>query len=321
MVGRGVGSWFSVALAWLLLLGAPGHAADLTLQLKNGDRVSGQFISEADDRIRLQHPVLGTLIIPVNEVAARITPASPPPASQPPTPPPPSPAPSVTPTKAPAAAAPRRWTFDLQAGLDLGFGASDRQLYNSRARITYAKNRLRNTFDYMFTFGEANGTRSANRMDGMLKTDYEIGRRLFLYDLGGVGYDALRRIDLRYEVGPGIGYHVLRQEKLKLNIELGANYQVHQFKGGTESDSFFYRLAEDAIWQITPKLGFDQKFEFFPGLTDFEQFRFRFEGSLRYALRSNLYLNLTALDIYDNQPAASVSKNDVQLRSSIGLKF
>lgn len=311
----------AVTLSLLLLPAVPGSAAELTLQLKNGDRISGSFLSESDGRVRLQHSVLGTLSIPTNEVAARITAPNNPATAGAARPAPPPPPIAATPSKAPTPAAPRRWTFDLQAGLDLGFGASDRQLYNSRARITYAKNRLRNTFDYMFTFGEANGTRSANRMDGMLKTDYEIGRRLFLYDLGGVGYDALRRIDLRYEVGPGIGYHVLRREKVKLNIEVGANYQVHQFKGGTESDSFFYRVAEDAIWQITPKLGFDQKFEFFPGLTDFEQFRFRFEGSLRYALRSNLYLNLTALDIYDNQPAASVSKNDVQLRSSIGLKF
>ena len=110
-------------------------------------------------------------------------------------------------------------------------------------------------------------------------------------------------------------------KELKLNAELGGNYQLNRFSGGTESESFFYRVAEDATWQATPKLSFDQKFEFFPGITDLERYRLRFEGNMRYALRSNLYLNLTAADLYDNHPAQTVTKNDLQLRSSVGVKF
>lgn len=320
---RGVYQSRWTALIWFCLAIGSLAAADLQIQLKNDDRFSGVFLGESEGRLRLQHPLLGVLNIPTNEIAARVAPVAAAAtnsattsgvvATKPPSPPPPA--------KPPVTPAPRHWTFDLQAGMDLGFGATDRQLYNTRARALYSKNRLRNTADYMFTFGEVDRKASANRMDALMKTDYEIGSQMFLYDLGGAGYDAIRKLDLRYEVGPGLGYHAVRLEKFKLNVEAGANYQVQQFSDGKESDSFFYRIAEDAAWKITTKLSVDQKLEFFPGITDMEKFRVRFEGNLHYTLRGNLYLNLTALNTYDNQPASTVSKNDLQLRSSVGLKF
>ena len=46
-----------------------------------------------------------------------------------------------------------------------------------------------------------------------------------------------------------------------------------------------------------------------------------FETNFRYWLRSNLSLNLTVLDVYDTQPAPNVTRNDLQLRSSVGVKF
>ncbi len=56
------------------------------------------------------------------------------------------------------------------------------------------------------------------------------------------------------------------------------------------------------------------------------EFRLRFESNLRYALwqngsGQNIYLALTLLNIYETQPAQGVDKNDLQIRSSIGINF
>ena len=333
-------------VALLLLAAGLARGGEVTLELRNGDRVSGILVSESDGRIRIRHPSLGLLRIAVGDVTNRITapllppsatatavasaPApSPAPASvpaggaspKPPTPPPTAAGVAAAKPAAPKPPPPRHWNFDMQAGLDLGFGATDRHLYNARARALYAREKLHNSMDAMFTYGQAGGIRSADRLDGLMKTDYEIGRRLFLYNLGGGGRDAIRHLDLHYETGPGLGYHLIRMDRLKLNTELGGNYQSNRYSDGTEAESFFYRIAEDAIWQATPKLAFDQKLEFFPGITDMERYRIRFEGNMRYALRGNLYLNLTALNLYDNHPPQGISRNDLQLRSSVGVKF
>lgn len=316
------------AAAAFLALAFPAGAADVTFQLRNGDKISGTILSESGGQISLRHPIFGVIQLPSNEVISRFDASTPIPAVPSPAPapqaakasPPSAKAPTLAsaPVKAPP---PRRWSFDVQAGIDLGFGATDRQLYNARGRAFYSKDKLRNSIDGLLTYGKTEGIKSADRIDGSMKTDYDIAGRLFLYNLGGVGYDSIRSINLRYEIGPGVGYHVLKKDKIRLNVELGANYQAQFNADATESESFFYRIAEDWVWQVTPKLAIEQRFEFFPGIGDFEKYRARFEGTARYSLRSNLYLNVTVLDLYDNRPAHGISNNDLQLRSAVGVKF
>jgi hypothetical protein len=47
----------------------------------------------------------------------------------------------------------------------------------------------------------------------------------------------------------------------------------------------------------------------------------RFETTLSYELWKNLSLNWTVLDLYDSEPAAGVERNELQIRSSLGVKF
>jgi hypothetical protein len=98
------------------------------------------------------------------------------------------------------------------------------------------------------------------------------------------------------------------------------NYQAQYFNRQKTLERYFYRLAEDSKWVITSKLSFDQKFEFFP-VDDLAQFRLRFESNLRYAFLEKFLFTLTLLERYDTQPARTVSPNDLQIRSSLGLKF
>jgi hypothetical protein len=98
------------------------------------------------------------------------------------------------------------------------------------------------------------------------------------------------------------------------------NYQVQHLKNSPDTEQFYYRFAEDFTWKFSKTLTFDEKFEFFPKI-DFGDYRFRFEANLHYWLLENLSFNLTMLDLYDTQSAIGVDKNDLQIRSSIGVKF
>jgi putative salt-induced outer membrane protein YdiY len=158
-------------------------------------------------------------------------------------------------------------------------------------------------------------------MDGFWKVDYELGRRFYLYGISGAGYDQVRKIDLRYEVGPGVGYHLVKHPRFVLNTEVGADYQVQNISNDSSTELFFLRLAENFTWRLNSKITLDEKFEFFPHVEDIDIYRFRFETNFRYQLLSNLALNLTVADQYDSQPADAVTKNDLQVRSSVGVKF
>ena len=352
---------FSVATLGCLLLALSTlalHSQTVALKLRNGDRISGNIISESTNQIVISNAWTKTLTIPLVEIQSReiltpqiaatnvppvavvaktnapvVTKQLPPPAAKPVV--------AVTPAVKPKT--PSAWHGDIQLGADVGISETRRQLYHSRFKITYAPvadsglnglsehiDRFRNTFDFNMAYGTTDGILSANRMDGSSKTDFDLGdkRQVFVYNLFGGGYDEIRRIERRYEVGPGIGYHIFTRSNLVLNAEVGLNYQTQNLwsKVGdrpriyTWNDRFYYRLAEDFTWKISKTLTFDEKFELFPQM-DFEEYRFRFESNLRYWILENLSFNLTVLDIYDTQPAIGVGRNDLQIRSSIGVKF
>ena len=75
------------------------------------------------------------------------------------------------------------------------------------------------------------------------------------------------------------------------------------------------------MWKITPRLSWDEKFEYLPRLEDPGEYRMRFETNLRYAMLQNIFFNLSVIDLYDSRPANSVTENDLQIRSSVGVKF
>jgi hypothetical protein len=321
-------------LLWLfLLLAVPVASAEtgpVVLLLRNGDRLSGVIVAEDEKQLTLRTSWGQQLLIPADQIERR-EPAPKTPgearaeAAVPPSPVPPPAAerlePPVTPAVKPKAE--QRWHGDLQLGMDVGFSEKNRQLYHARTKVTYIHDRLKNVFEYNAAYGVTDEIRSANRMDGLSKTDVDLGseRRVFVYNLAGAGYDEIRKIDFRFEVGPGLGYHLITRTNFVLNVESGVNYQEEHRTDDTVKKRYYLRFAEDLTWKVSSRLTLDEKFEFFPGTDDPGKFRLRFEANTRYWIRENLSLNLTVLDVYDTNPAHGVNRNDLQIRSSVGLKF
>jgi len=327
------GRWIVPVVLFLGLANA--LAQPVVLHLKNGDRISGTIASEDTNRVVLATPWAREVVVPLAEILKRELPAVPaapaaPAPAQAETAKPAENKPSLQTAAAPAPKPPpppvkpkppTHWGGDLEVGAALLFTEKDQQLYNGRFKLTYAYDRFRNAFDYLASYGKTEGVVSANRMDGSAKTDFDLGRRFYIYNLAGAGYDEIRKIDLRYEIGPGLGYHLIKLTNFVLNTETGAAYQSQHFSDSQVQETFYLRLAEYSTWSISKKLSIDEKFEFFPQVEGFDQYRFRFEANLRLLLQNNIYLNLTILDQYDTQPANTVQRNDLQLRSSIGVKF
>ena len=293
-------------------------AQTVQFQLRNGDRVSGEIAAETADGLTLKTPWGGIIGVPAREIfSGRLIPApangSVPPAVLTPvaTPSPQGGPPTKT----------HKWIGEIQAGVDLLFSERNRELYSGRAKITHTYGLLRNLFDYQFTYGESEDELTDNRMFASLKTDVDLNRRLYVYNLGGAAYDEIRKIDFQWETGPGLGYHWLRRTNIVFNTEAGFNYQAQYLEDNVERKILYLRLAEDATWKITPKLSIDEKFEYFPSTEDFSDYRMRFESNLRFAIVNNLSFIVTVLDTYETQTAQGVPRNDLQIRSSIGVKF
>jgi Protein of unknown function, DUF481 len=324
----------------LLFAGSLARGQDVVLHLLNGDRVAGVILSETTNQLVLSNTWAKELTVPLAQIQRReiITNAA------------------VASTnmvgqlvgtnlfsgtttvlgtnivggKLPVDTNTfwRRWKGDASVGMDMERGAADHQLYYGKANLSYAqpyksdpKEFFKNIFAFDSAYGKSSGILSDNRMGGSSKTDFDLSRRIYLYNLGAAYYDEIRKIDRHYEEGPGVGYHWFNHTNFAVNIELGANYQAEDRSDGTRTDSVYYRLGQDMMWKVSKQLSYTEKFEYFPRVGYSTQYRMRFESTFAYALLLHLSWNFSLVDYYDTQPTAGIPNNDLQIRTSLGVKF
>ena len=301
-------------------------AQEVLIRFKNGDRITGRLLAQETNHVIIATSWAESLALPISTIsgfesatgeklysAPQVAPG----------------AKLATVTAAiPTAAPPRRIRGSIQLGSDIQYGARDRELIYARIRASYEKpyttdpkNFFRMFGDYSADYGETERVKSANRMTGSVKTDFDLNNHTYAYNVGSGGYDEIRKIDAHYGVGPGLGYRLIKGPSFQFDVEGGANYQVQRRSAGGNLDSLFVRLAEDATWKIAPRLSFSERFEFFVNGEDVSQFRCRLDSNFSYELIKNLSLNLTVIDLYDTDPAPSVDQNEFQIRTSIGITF
>jgi putative salt-induced outer membrane protein YdiY len=321
----------------LLLLGGnlvTSPAREVVLQLRNGDRLTGRLLAQETNAVIVATSWAESLVIPLSAVgglrAVTGEDLLPPPAT---TEAPPKPTPAKVVAAKPAAkpvakADPKRLRHNVQLGANVNFGARDSELIYGRLKSTYERpydehpNLFFRTFaDYSVDYGRTEKLVSANRMSGSLKTDFDVNPKVYAYNAASCGFDEVRRIDFQYEAGPGAGVRVLTRTNLALSLESGLNYQAQERADDEHVDSLYLRAANNLTWKISPRLTFSEKFEFFLDSDDPEEYRFRLDATLSLKVLENISLNLTVLDFFDTSPAANVDKNELQIRSSIGITF
>jgi putative salt-induced outer membrane protein YdiY len=339
-------------LWWLLwaALGCPHcPAEEIILHLRNGDRITGRLLSESTNSVAISTGFSTNMVVPKELIDRRealpkpkITepPASTNSPSATPAKGPLVPATGVvselTPTNAPAAAKKptatafhkflSEWHGEIQLGANLGFSSIDREAFTGHLKLTenhkFTSNdtALRNILEYDAAYGTSGGVLSDNRMEGSVKTEYDLTKRFLIYNSATAGYDQIRGIDLQYDFGPGVGYKWVVLSNFVFKTEIGGDYQEQYFPQNKHSERYALRLEEDLWWQITPKIRWDEKVEFFPELS-LSEYRSRLETNLSYLLKQNLTLSLNLIDQYDTGVPAGVSKNDLQIRSLVGVKF
>jgi len=319
-----------------LLVALQLSAGQVVLHMKNGDRIAGQVVSETEQELVVSTPWAKALSLPRDQIERREELASAPGTNAPV-------AAAASPTNAPApapvqtAAAPTKpvkpkaaseWKFDARFGADMIRGQRDRDIYYSQLALNYShpyesnpKKYFRNKLDYRVDYGTTDGEESANRMFGSDKTDFDVGEKAYAYNNVAGGFDEVRKINSQIEAGPGGGYHLLRKPAIAANIEGGVTYQYQDREGAPELDSLYGRLGQDCTWKVYPKIPFTQRSSFLASLEECDQLQFRLEANLSFGIVQNLSLNLTAVELYDTRPVPGVTKNEFQLRSSLGLTF
>ena len=327
--------WF--ALIGLMSLWNVSKPEDVVLRLQNGDRLTGHVVSVDTNTLVLAPAYSGPVTIPCSEIVSQervpaVTGTNPPPlaratgiASE-----------LVLTNKPPTLQSTNRsgfrrflseWHGEAQLGANLGFSTVNREAFTGHMKLTEnhafagTERSLRNILEYDVAYGRTDGVLSDNRMEGNLKTEYDLGKRFFIYNAADAGYDQIRTINFQYDVGPGVGYKWVVLSNFVFKTELGADYQEQYFQAEPPTSRYALRLDEDLWWQISRKIRWDEKTEFFPELDNVSEYRIRFETNLSYLLKQNITFSLNLIDQYDTGLPSDVTRNDLQIRTLLGVKF
>ncbi len=337
---------FLVWLALLLLsLGATTAVRALeALHLRNGDRITGEFVRREGSVIVFRTPLLGEFRISDSEAVVVELPDTPVEvlAGLPPMDYLPQPAPPAKPTLASSASqAPAKltpWKGKVEFGFQQQTGTNETINLSLRASADLKRERNNYRIESRILYGQQDGATNADRADASFRWRRDISDTVFTQTITSYARDEIKGIKQNWEQNVGAGYRLYQTERHTLNVGGGLTGQYRQSLG---LDPGFYGLVElfqDYSFKINGRLTLLQNAvaQYTPdGQGSFTvvnaqpvrtaagepNYKLRFNTTLQGKVSEHISLNIRYEYEYDNAVFAANETSDQRITSSIGYAF
>ena len=319
------------------------------LELANGDKISGEIVSETEESITFRSPILGELTVPKNKVKIESTISRTESLSESLAGLPPSPEPSPTEKSDPkpelaaqsAATKPSDETPPWKGRVEFGFrqqkGRTDSTNFDLRAS---ANRKLEfDSFEASarLLYGVQGEKTISDRYDASFQWRRELNDRTFAQTLTSFTRDDLKSINQNWEQNVGAGYRVLKTEDHTLNMGGGLTGQyrdslntnagfstlVELFQDYQYKISGRITLLQNAVAQYTP----DSQTRFITvanqptAIAGATNYKLRFNTTLQGKLSKQFSMNLRYEYEFDNAVANANARSDQRITSSVGYAF
>lgn len=315
-----------------------GHAAIITLD--NADTLKGRVLATHESRVQLEHPVLGSISIPVERIAgvqwldAAVSLAPPSPVEQigPPadinpdatriilaqTPPADASTPAPPqPTRTPD------WGRQLELGLSGSSGNTDRTTLRTGFKGRWSRDNQTFSLDTLYLFNVTDGNRTQNRFDLTVRNEWLATPTPWRYFAeGGVELDEFRDYDSRIRAGAGVGYKLLQTDRTDLLTRLGAGVS-RTFGSPDDVTSPELILGAEFSHKLTGRQRLVAGADVFPNLADNDtELRAVLNAAweLKIDQAQNLTLRLGVQDRYDSD-TQEARRNDLEYLASLVWSF
>jgi putative salt-induced outer membrane protein YdiY len=274
-------------------------AAGATIDLKNGDQLTGEIVERTDTQMVVEHAVLGRLTIPLEQVK--------PPASE---------NKGLFGTSFLAG-----WSRHFQVGLAGAQGNSKNTDVAAALDLDYSDERKRWAFDAVYQFGSSDGDTSQHNALLALRRDWLVGdSHWFFFALGRGEYDQFKSWRYRLHGAPGVGYEFVNTERWNLRGLLGPALT----KEFDESEFYVEALVGiESAWTFNKVHSLTFTNTIFPALNDIGEFRNLSALRWRWRLAESpaLSLNAGVQNEYQSQVADDRKHNDLRYTTALGIDF
>lgn len=135
--------------------------------------------------------------------------------------------------------------------------------------------------------------------------------RWFFQGFNDYEYDELLGLDLRVVLGGGLGYYFLQNDKGFLTVSAGGAWnrekfdpRIAQLPNPRNSGEIY--LAQEWVYKLGRAWSVNEKFVYFPNVSEAGAFRINFDASLAAALTRILSLQFSVSDRYLSNPPVTV---------------
>jgi putative salt-induced outer membrane protein len=198
-------------------------------------------------------------------------------------------------------------TLSLSTGLNLA-RATLNDKTSLYATSVYAKDNINHTI-------------TANAIQGGVRYDHNLNKKLFAFISGDFENNDLQKLDLRSILNGGLGWHAINRSSTVLDFFGGLSWTHEKYGTGLTNNIFSPSAGEELTQKLTANTVFKEKAFFFPYVTGGQagEYRFAFDSGLNTKISKWLAWQTTLSDRYVSNPLPGTKGNDLLLSTGLGI--
>lgn len=311
---------FWTFLPWVL------HSAEETptiqeFILTNGDKITGEVISETEEMIVIKNSLLGTLELqrtaiippePQTPVAISAEEAEAVAATAP-----------IVPSKEvlPFLDLPKNWEGRFSVGNSWQSGRSKKMSIDLRGQLTVKEEKDEYQYSAFYRFEETNSNVSSDRWGLGFRYRRELGTHTFLQANTTYESDRIKHMDNHLLQTLGYGFRLVDNKDFHINLVPGIALEYIDQRGSKSNTNFLLNFYQDMLWNIDERFALSQSLNFFINPAETGEYRFLFKAGITGAITETVRMDISYEFEHDSSIASPVSKHDSRLISAIVLAF
>jgi len=162
---------------------------------------------------------------------------------------------------------------------------------------------------------------TADAIQGGVRYDHNLTKKLFAYVSGDFEHDELQQLDIRAILSGGLGWHAINGPRAVLDILGGASWTHESYGTGLVNNIFSPSAGEDLTVKLSSNTVFKETVFFFPYLSSglAGNYRVAFDSGLNTKISKWLAWQTTLSDHYVTNPLPGTKGNDLLLSTGLGI--
>lgn len=286
-------------LALSLLAPSAALAETETIELANGDKVTGTVVERTETEVVLEHDLFGRVKIPVEELKQ---------------PEPPNPGLFGTGFLL-------GWTRTASLGISGKEGTSDTTDVIAALDGDFEDESRRWYFDARYDLSTAEGDRTDHSAMVALGRDWLFpSSRWFLFARSRFDYDEFRTWETRLQGDTGVGYDFIERESFDLRGRTGPSVAQEWHADEFRAEWF---AGPELVWRVYDGLKLEASNFFYYSITPETEYRNVSDLHLKWSLMEDPALSMNAglENEYQSDAESDAEKNELKYYTTIGVDF